>query len=221
MRNRVPKLLWAVVLLATPAQALSGRAPDFPELVDSADLIAVATVTGVRSVWSKDKSAIFSYVTLGDLRVIEGAYDKPTLVLRQDGGEVAGWFSKHKEVVTGAPQFVRGERALLFIKDNGPAILPVLAAFRVLSDGTVAPRERRPELKRATVTTPDPALREAQAKLEAQRVERRTTLAELERLIHERARGRRRPPISSADESTQPESRRFPVVAATTKGERR
>ncbi|MGH9159313.1 MAG: hypothetical protein ACRD2X_04930 [Vicinamibacteraceae bacterium] len=104
-------------------------------LLVEADGVVLATVEDVTSrVRDTRKGEIDTFVSLSNLEVLHGRYGAPTLILRLEGGEVEGvgvWLH-------GSPRFTPGERVLLFVRDNGKAIVPIVGwtqgVFRIATD---------------------------------------------------------------------------------------
>lgn len=131
-------------LLATVVYALlanAAHATVFPlmgldQMIAEAEQIVEGEVKNVESRWSEDRTTIYTYVTLGDLRVLHGQVDEDALVLRFEGGEVDGF----RITVHGSPSFRPGERDFLFVRGNGVAISPLVGfvqgRFRVI-DGQI------------------------------------------------------------------------------------
>ena len=107
-------LLLALLLLAAPAGATTMRALDTRALVRESSDIVIGTVAGVRSYWNAAHTRILTDVTL-DVRETLAGQAATQLTLTQYGGEVDGV----RVSVPGAPLFVPGEEALLFVWRDG------------------------------------------------------------------------------------------------------
>lgn len=145
MYNRYLKL-WIVfvacVLFVLGASIRAGATvlarKNLNNLVEEAELILEGTVMQKESVWAEDKSTIYTFVTLSDLEVIDGAYEGNTFTLRMDGGEVeeAGRVKGLK--IPGTPEFEIEDRVILFIRNNAWEVCPLVGwdqgAFKVKED---------------------------------------------------------------------------------------
>ena len=83
------------------------------ELTTEANRIVVADVVSVQAEFDVDKSKIFTFVTLNVDKVLKGHSNAQT-TLTLPGGEVNGV----RLLVGGVPNFVAGERVLLFLVDD-------------------------------------------------------------------------------------------------------
>ena len=103
-----------LVLLATPAQALTVRAFTLPELVRESAVIVRGTVVASRSDWSADRERIYTDATV---RVDEALVGKvgPTLTVRQPGGTVDGARAR----IAGVRYLGVGEHVALFLRTDG------------------------------------------------------------------------------------------------------
>jgi hypothetical protein len=113
-------------LLGLPAGATSVRAPDFDTLVDRADLIFTGRVVSQRSEWSSlgGQRSIVTFVSFAVEKVLKGKADS-VMALQFLGGTVGDVTMDVAEM----PSFKTGERAVLFIENNGLAASPVIGFF--------------------------------------------------------------------------------------------
>ncbi|MPZ17304.1 MAG: hypothetical protein GEV06_05250 [Luteitalea sp.] len=124
-----------VICLGAVSEATTIVKKNLDDLLVEADGVVLATVDDVTSrVRDSRKGDIDTFVSLSNLQVLHGRYAAATLVLRLEGGEVEGvglWLH-------GSPRFTPGERVLLFVRDNGKAIVPIVGwtqgVFRVATD---------------------------------------------------------------------------------------
>jgi hypothetical protein len=79
-------------------------------LARSSIATVIGTVGDLRSVASRD-GQIYTLVTIAVEQVLRGELSAPVIVLKENGGSVAG----RREVDSGTPRFVTGERTLLFL----------------------------------------------------------------------------------------------------------
>lgn len=125
----------AVMCFTARADATTLLKKNLDDLLVEADGVVLATVDDVTSrVRDTRKGEIDTFVSLSNLQVLQGRYGAATLTLRLEGGEVDGvglWLH-------GSPRFTPGERVLLFVRDNGKAIVPIVGwtqgVFRVATD---------------------------------------------------------------------------------------
>ena len=110
--NPVPRsgLAVALLLLAASAEATTLRALDTRSLTRESSDIVIGAVTGVRSYWNDAHTRILTDVSV-DVRETLAGGTATRLTLTQYGGEVDGV----RVSVPGAPLFVPGEEALLFV----------------------------------------------------------------------------------------------------------
>jgi hypothetical protein len=133
--SRVLRRILAAIplLLAVSASATSLRYKNLDALVAEADAVLVGTVGHVASRYGPD-GEIYTFVTLQDLKLIEGTYTRAALTLRFMGGEVAGEITD----LIGSPRFTVSERVLLFVRGNGHDIVPIVGwtqgVFRLVED---------------------------------------------------------------------------------------
>ena len=113
----------ALVLVPRAAAPTSVVAPTFDELVARAESVVVARVVATRSTWvdSRAGRAIVTDVTFSIERTLKGpVYAERSLEFL--GGTV-GDDTLH---VTGMPAFHVGDRDVLFIKDSGRPVSPIV-----------------------------------------------------------------------------------------------
>ncbi len=105
----------------------------FDQLVQEADKVFVGVVTGTQPS-RLPNGAIVTDVTFSSLQVLKGNAGEGEVVLRVLGGTVDG---ETMELV-GFPKFVPGTKYLVFLKDNGRVIFPVVGVdqglFQILRD---------------------------------------------------------------------------------------
>lgn len=98
--------------------------PDFGELVNESDYIIRATVTSVNSEFRTEGAGkvIVTKVALDVKEVVAGT-PPANVVLEILGGRVGD----EEMTVQGAPRFKVGEEDILFVRDNGRTIVPLVA----------------------------------------------------------------------------------------------
>ena len=123
--RRITSLGLAGGLLLLPLRALatSVNAPEFKQLVSSADYIVRAVVKSVTAEWREDKGRkyIATKVELEIREIIRGLPPQP-LVLELVGGRIG----EEELVVEGAPKFYVGDEDILFVQGNGRQIFPLV-----------------------------------------------------------------------------------------------
>jgi len=109
--------------LTTALRATTVIPPDFNELVNESDYIIRGVVKSVLSEYRTNSHGkmIFTEVAIDVREVISGT--PPTdVVLEILGGRVG----EEEMIVQGAPRFKVGEEDILFVKDNGRTIVPLM-----------------------------------------------------------------------------------------------
>src|SRR5688572_18972946 len=106
---------------------------DFKDIVSGSQVIVHGRVVDVRAEWNGDRSQIESYVTVAPSSFYRGT-PAPSVTFRVPGGQVG----RYKQVTVGAPQFVPGEEAIVFLRGSGPAVPQIFGlsqgVFRVRVD---------------------------------------------------------------------------------------
>ena len=87
---------------------------DIQSLSKGADVILTGKVTKQNSSWNKDKSRIYTDVTLEVEEYLKGNNGNKTLVVTTPGGEVG----EVGELYTHMPRFSKDEEVLLFVKKD-------------------------------------------------------------------------------------------------------
>lgn len=132
----IPLLLPSVLLCGGPLGATSLPNLEARNQVDRAEAIFVARVEAISTLPTLDASFAFTHVTFDIEELVKGAVAKDPFVLEMAGGAVGT-----EEVrVGGAPEFVVGERYLVFAEGNTLVPSPVLGGeqgyFRFAPDPT-------------------------------------------------------------------------------------
>ncbi len=115
MLNRIG--LTSLVLFITLASSASAKRSTATDFTDDDDLIVGARAIVIGKVVSlacrldAEQDRVYTYVTLDVEETLKGEISERRIVLKEEGGEVAGQGS----IIFGAPQFKRGERALLYL----------------------------------------------------------------------------------------------------------
>lgn len=119
-------LLIGSSLISFNTSALTSTEYSFDEQVEQSDLILVGTVGQIDSFWGQGRGAdtIFSNIQLIDLEQIKGQHPDSDYNLRVIGGIIGD----QAQLYPGLPQFVSGQRYLLFIKGNQRSMFPIIGA---------------------------------------------------------------------------------------------
>ena len=125
MRKALLLFAW-IALSGLPLAATSVRAPAFEVLVDRAELIFTGRAVAQRSEWSnlQGQKSIVTFVSFAVEKVHKGKADA-VITLQFLGGTVGDVTMD----VADMPRFRKGERAVLFIENNGLAASPVIGFF--------------------------------------------------------------------------------------------
>jgi hypothetical protein len=116
MRNTILAVL-ALCALAAPATATVLIPADLAELARDARVIARGQVVAVDARWTDDRRTIETIVTLETENYLKGELGE-TLQFRVPGGTMG----RYRNIVMGAPQFVVGQRVVVFLGANGPQV---------------------------------------------------------------------------------------------------
>jgi hypothetical protein len=105
-------LLAGAILTAISPKAVHGQSEELTteELVRRADVVVVGKVTEVRSEWSRDRSRIYSKVTVLVDEHIKGDASQQLVVIATLGGEIDGI----GEVYSHTARFKADERVIVF-----------------------------------------------------------------------------------------------------------
>jgi hypothetical protein len=124
--RRALLLFAGMALSCLPLLATSVRAPVFEVLVDRAELIFTGRAVAQRSEWSnlQGQKSIVTFVSFAVEKVHKGKADA-VITLQFLGGTVGDVTMD----VADMPRFRKGERAVLFIENNGLAASPVIGFF--------------------------------------------------------------------------------------------
>jgi hypothetical protein len=117
--------LFIIFLFTFPSKATSVVMLSDTQLVLNSRFIITASVSRVTSAWDDSHSMAWTYVELRPDRVLKGNLSATTLVLKQLGGS-----DGHSGIrVYGQPQFVPGQKALLYLNTAPDGTLHVAHAF--------------------------------------------------------------------------------------------
>lgn len=117
-------LLAISLCLSTPnARALTTIEQPFDQLVSQSDQILVGTVSQISSFWGEGRASdtIFSDIKISEIEQIKGELNSAEFSLKVIGGVIGD----QAQFYPGLPQFVSGQRYLLFIKGNNRAMFPI------------------------------------------------------------------------------------------------
>ena len=116
MRNKYVYPLFLILLLSGfKISTLSQTKPtDIKNLSVAADVILTGKVTKQNSSWNKDKTRIYTDVSVEVDEYLKGNSSNKTLVVTTPGGEVG----EVGELYTHMPRFSKDEEVLLFVKKD-------------------------------------------------------------------------------------------------------
>lgn len=121
MRHTILTTLAAVCLLAFRVDATVLVPADLSELAHDAQVIARGAVVAVDARWTDDRRTIETVVTLAPEHYLKGQLGD-TVQFRVPGGRLG----RLRNVVMGAPQFVVGQRVIVFLGTDGPRVPHVI-----------------------------------------------------------------------------------------------
>ena len=132
----MPRICCVIALLlclVIPVGATVILPAEFREIVAGSEVIVHGRVIDVRAEWVDGGTRIESLVTIQPSTFYRGS-PAASITFRTPGGQVG----RYKSVTVGAPEFQRGEEAVLFLHGAGPAIPSVFGlnqgVFRVRVD---------------------------------------------------------------------------------------
>ena len=117
--RRNASIVMICLCLAIPASATTVVPLSFEQLVNASQSIVYGRVSDVRARWTDDRRFIESVVTIEILRGMKGGALE-SIAFTVPGGQVG----RYLNVIPGAPSFVRGDMAVVFLTAQG-ARLPV------------------------------------------------------------------------------------------------
>ena len=130
----------ACVLVTSMASATVLVPAEFTEVVSGSAIIAHARIVDVRAEWADGRRWIDSVVTADVVTYLKGESEQQTISFKVPGGRLG----RYRSVVVGAPSFVRGEEAVLFLKTHGDELPDVFGlnqgVFRVRVDPATGQR---------------------------------------------------------------------------------
>jgi hypothetical protein len=133
MRRSLFAVICCCTLIAT-VDATVVAPLSFEQLVNESSAVVYGRVTDIRAQWTEDRRFIESVVSLEILKGMKGAA-RETIAFTVPGGQVG----RYRNIIPGAPVFVPGDLAVLFLTVHGPR-LPVTTGltqgvYRVQRDG--------------------------------------------------------------------------------------
>jgi hypothetical protein len=130
----------ACVLVTSLASATVLVPAEFTEVVSGSAIIAHARIVDVRAEWADGRRWIDSVVTADVVTYLKGESEQQTISFKVPGGRLG----RYRSVVVGAPTFVQGEEAVLFLKTHGDELPDVFGlnqgVFRVRVDQATGQR---------------------------------------------------------------------------------
>jgi Matrixin len=121
-------ILVAMLVLASTAPCVATTVVPMTEadLASEAAAVVVGRVTALQSHFDAARGQIFTDVTLAVDEIIAGPPLPPTVTLRQPGGQVGNV----RTWIEGSPEFVIGERVLVYLKEVRDGTLRVLQLYQ-------------------------------------------------------------------------------------------
>jgi hypothetical protein len=137
MRRAIALIL---LLIFSPALRATVLVPaEFREIVAGSQVIVYGRVADVRAEWSDDRRRIDTLVSVEAGTYLKGGPGE-VVTFRVPGGQIG----RYKNVVVGAPEFLPGEEAVLFLRAQGPSVAHVFGlsqgVFRVRVDSRTGQR---------------------------------------------------------------------------------
>lgn len=120
MRNSIVTVVLVGLLVARAGATVLVPA-DLAELARDARVIARGEVVAVEPRWTDDRRSIETIVTLEPESYLKGAFGS-SLQFRVPGGTLG----RLRNVVVGSPQFVVGQRVIVFLGASGPRVPYIL-----------------------------------------------------------------------------------------------
>jgi hypothetical protein len=120
MKARTPRAYVGSILVCVLMSFVIGSAIGqtqqmrLEDLAKKAEAIVVGKVSNVKSEWNKEKTRIYTKVTVDVGEYVKGETADKTLVITQLGGEVDGV----GELYSHTPRFSKEEEVLLFVKKD-------------------------------------------------------------------------------------------------------
>jgi hypothetical protein len=153
----------ACVLVTSVASATVLVPAELTEIVGGSGIIAHARIVDVRPQWADGRRWIDSVVTADVVSYLKGGSSEETITFKVPGGRLG----RYRSVVVGAPQFVRGDEAVLFLKTHGDELPDVFGlnqgVFRIRIDSVTGQRVVVPPVLKAPEANaaPQPVVRGA------------------------------------------------------------
>ena len=122
LRRAVLTLLAGLVFGVPSARATTVEPLTFSQVVVGAELIAAGTVTAIAETWDAEQGIPLTEVTFSVLEALKGEVGAE-LTLQFVGGAAPDGTTL---VVAGMPQFVVGDRAVVFSAGNGTQVCPLV-----------------------------------------------------------------------------------------------
>jgi hypothetical protein len=146
----------ACVLVTSVASATVLVPAEFNDIVGGSAIIAHARIVDVKAQWADGRRWIDSVVTADVLTYLKGESEQQTISFKVPGGRLG----RYRSVVVGAPDFVRGEEAVLFLKTRGDELPDVFGlnqgVFRIRIDSVTGQRVVVPPVMKAVQPGADP-----------------------------------------------------------------
>ena len=145
----------ACVLVTSVASATVLVPAEFTEIVGGSAIIAHARIVDVKPQWADGRRWIDSVVTADVVTYLKGGANQETIAFKVPGGRLG----RYRSVVVGAPQFVQGEEAVIFLKTHGDDLPDVFGlnqgVFRIRIDTVTGQRVVVPPVMKAAESRVD------------------------------------------------------------------
>ena len=122
LRRAVLALLAGLALGVPSARASTVEPLTFSQVVVGAEFIAVGTVSAITETWDAERELPFTEVTFSTLEGLKGEVGTE-LTLQFVGGAAPDGLTL---AIAGMPQFVVGDRAVVFAAGNGTQVCPLV-----------------------------------------------------------------------------------------------
>src|SRR6185295_19012296 len=145
--------LLVLALSTIPTKATSVVMLSDRELILNSRVILTGTVKTIFSAWNDEHDSIYTYVEVRPDRVLKGNLNTTRIVIEQLGGTSGTSGTR----VIGQPQFVRGQRVLLYLSTAPDGTLHTahlfMGAFSIAKDSATAAEWVTREVEAAEVET--------------------------------------------------------------------
>ncbi|MHB0975637.1 MAG: IPT/TIG domain-containing protein [Candidatus Aquicultorales bacterium] len=118
-------VVFCLAFLLLPVEGLAVLKPaTMEQLSGRSSMTVLGKVTAVESIWNEGHTTINSFVTLSVEERIDGEAGPPTVTIKVPGGKVG----EERVVVSDMPVFEKGERTLVFLREEANGMYAVAGA---------------------------------------------------------------------------------------------